>query len=490
MVAIPEQGELQEQPLPWLILELYLSGWSGALLLSRARVGKRFLFQEGIPVYAESNLASESLGIQLMDAGLLDRGDYNRVTAHIDRSGCKEGAALLELGLLKPRALFEALKEQVRIRLVECFGWPAGEYHLDADSQPPDGAQPFRVDVHPLLQEGLATHWSQDRVFQELGPQMERYPVRSKRFDKVARRLHMDSATEAVLRAVDGTRTLYKVVQLARTPRALAAAWVLDAARALDYHDAPVLKEKAPKAGQDFEIVFEDAAAAPTAERQTAAVSGSARILDDRAEGLRTEILDKHETLGDLDHYELLGVAPDAAAVVIKRAYLASAKTYHPDALTRMGLDDETRERANRVFAEISKAHAVLSDVGQRRDYDVRLQTDSTDIDANFFAQAETLYRKGEVLIKAGNFKGALEFIEPAVDLWPEECAYQGALGWVLYKKTPSEPERARQHLEIASRLDPDDGVNLFRLSVVLKDLGEGAAAEAARRRAQNVSRG
>jgi tetratricopeptide (TPR) repeat protein len=490
MVAIPEQGELSDQPLPWLILELYRSGWSGALLLSRARVGKRFLFQEGIPVYAESNLPSESLGIQLMDAGLLDRGDYNRVTAHIERNGCKEGAALLELGLLKPRDLFDALKEQVRIRLLECFGWPAGEYHLDADSQPPEGAQPFRVDVHPLLQEGLETHWSQDRVFQELGPQMERFPVRSERFDKVARRLHMDSATEAMLQAIDGTRTLFKVVQLARTLRALATVWVLDAARGLDYRDAPVVLDEAPQGERDLEIVFEDAATTPREERQTAATSGRARVLDDRAEGLRTEILDKHEILGDLDHYELLGVAADADIVVIKRAYLAAAKTYHPDALTRMGFDDETREMANQVFAEISKALALLSDAGQRRDYDARLQTDSTDIDANLLAQAETLYLKGEVLIKAGNFKGALEFIEPAVDLWPEECAYQSALGWVLYKKTPSEPERAREHLEIASRLDPDDGVNLFRLSVVLKDLGEEAAAAEACNRAQNAGVG
>ena len=93
-----------------------------------------------------------------------------------------------------------------------------------------------------------------------------------------------------------------------------------------------------------------------------------------------------------------------------------AAKTYHPDALSRMGLDDDTREMANAVFAEIGKAHAVLSDFEQRRDYDARLETDSTDIDANLLAQAETLFLKAEVMIKAGNFKGALEFAEPAAE--------------------------------------------------------------------------
>ena len=490
MVAIPAQGRLDEQPLPWLLLELHLSGWSGALLLSRERVGKRFLFQEGIPVFAESNLASESLGIQLVDAGKLSRPDHNKVTTHIERTGCKEGAALLELGLMKPRDLFDALKDQVRIRLVECFGWPTGEYHLDADSQPPDGAQPFRIDMHPLLQEGLEAHWSHDRVLQELAPNMERFPVRGKRFDKVVKRLRMDPAGEEMLAAVDGSRTLWKVVQLARTPRSMAAAWVLNAAQALEYHGSPVPTQEQAQASQverDIEIVIEERPLAVSTQRPQAGKPSSARGSDHRVLALRNEILARHETLRDLDLYELLGVERDAAVGDIKRAYLQSAKTYHPDALARMGLDDETREVANQVFAEISKAHSVLSGTAQRRDYDARLETDSTDVDANMLAQAETLYLKAEVLIKAGNFKGALEFAAPAVDLWPEECAYQSALGWVLFKKAPSEPEFAREHLEKAARLDPDDGVNLFRLSVVLKELGEEKAAAAARNRAQSL---
>lgn len=491
MVAISEQGVLGEQPLPWLILELHRASWSGALLLTRDRVSKRFLFQDGIPVYAESNLGSESLGTQLMDSGLLSRPDYEKITAHVERSGCPEGAALLELGLLKPRDLFDALKDQVRIRLVECFGWPTGEYHLDGDSQPPEGAQPFRIDVHPLLQEGLESHWSQDRVLGELTPNMGRFPVRGARYEKVVRRLRMDPATEEMLAAVDGTRTLWKIVQLARTPRALAAAWVLDAAQALEYRSAAVDPEAGtadPSFDREIEIVVEERPAASAATGKTGAAR-SAGPSDEHTAKLRGEILAKHETLAELDHYQLLGVERQAAAGVIKRAYLQSAKTYHPDALARMGFDDATREMANQVFAEIGKAHTVLCDVAARRDYDARLETDSTDIDANLLAQAETLFLKGEILIKAGNFKGALEFVEPAVELWPDECAYQSALGWVLYKKAPSEPERAREHLEIAARLDPQHGETLLRLSVVLKDLGEEELAEQTRNRAQGMGR-
>ena len=171
----------------------------------------------------------------------------------------------------------------------------------------------------------------------------------------------------------------------------------------------------------------------------------------------------------------------------MKRAYLQAAKTYHPDALSRAGLDAAGREKANRVFAAIGKAHSVLSDPGRRGEYDRVQATDSTDIDANRLAQAETNYLKAEILLRQGNFKGALEYLRPAVELWPEEATYQSALGWALFKQMPPDPEAARKHLEEAARLDPDDGQTQLRLGVVLRELGEEEAADAADLRARNA---
>ena len=111
----------------------------------------------------------------------------------------------------------------------------------------------------------------------------------------------------------------------------------------------------------------------------------------------------------------------------------------------------------------------------------------SSGIDANRLANAENFYRKGEILMRQGNFRGAFEFLKPAVDLWPDECAYQSALGWTYYKKTPSEPEVARQHLERALTLDAEDGVTLFRLGVVLRALGQAEAGAAAHERASRL---
>lgn len=63
------------------------------------------------------------------------------------------------------------------------------------------------------------------------------------------------------------------------------------------------------------------------------------------------------------DYYEVLGVARDASAQEIKKAYRRLAVKYHPD---RNPDDKEAEER----FKEAAEAYAVLSDDGKRQRYD------------------------------------------------------------------------------------------------------------------------
>jgi len=233
MVAIPEQGRLEETPLPRLLLDLHRARFEGTLELRRERMQKSFLFQEGVPVFAESNLASETLGVQLMDAGKLSRDDHAKVSRHVTQQRCREGKALLDLGLIEPKVLFLALKDQVRQRIVDCFGWPQGIFKVVPSEGLPREAQPFSADIFALIQEGIETHWDASRVLADLGPHMQARVTRTRRLPRIQDRLRSDENVEALIDALDGTRTLWRALQTARTPRALAAAWVLHATGAL-----------------------------------------------------------------------------------------------------------------------------------------------------------------------------------------------------------------------------------------------------------------
>ena len=65
------------------------------------------------------------------------------------------------------------------------------------------------------------------------------------------------------------------------------------------------------------------------------------------------------------DYYDVLGVAPDAGAEEIKRAYRQLARRYHPD------ISGDDRGTA---FLELSRAYEVLADPDRRRSYDAALR--------------------------------------------------------------------------------------------------------------------
>jgi Flp pilus assembly protein TadD len=121
----------------------------------------------------------------------------------------------------------------------------------------------------------------------------------------------------------------------------------------------------------------------------------------------------------------------------------------------------------------------VLADPARRRDYDASLGDDGEVLDADRLASAETNFRKGEILVRQGNFRAAVDYLRAAVELWPDEAAYQSALGWALFKKVPSEPHPAREHLERAIALDARDPVLVSRLGAVLRELEGRGGGEA-----------
>jgi curved DNA-binding protein CbpA len=484
--VLPERGDLAERSLARLLLELHQARFEGALALSRDNVEKSFLFQEGVPVHAESNRTSESLGIQLMDAGRITRTDYGRVVDMVKKKQCKEGNALLALRLIEPKDLFLALKEQVRLRLVDCFSWPRGSFELDPSAEVPEGVHPLRADVHALVQEGIEAHWSPDRVLSDLGDDMGRHPVPTRNMARVSLHLRRDDAVDKLLESLDGERTLWQTLQEAQSPRALAAVWVLAASGALELRDDPVSRDPQGEA-QPPEVEIVVGSASRQRKTRRAAAAERKPVDAEAAAALARAIEERFARLAESDAYDILGVPRDADDAAIKRAYLTAAKAYHPDVIARSGLDTDTRVRANKLFAEMAKAHSILSDPARRRDYDLTLEGGGDELDAERLANAEGLYRKGEILLRQGNFRGAIEFLLPAVELWPEEPAYQCAAGWALYKKLPSEPERAREHLERAAELNPKDGVALFRLSVVMRALGEDDASADLLARAKQI---
>jgi len=268
MAALPDTGRLEEISLPRLLVDLYRAKFEGRLELGRQRVEYAFPFASGVAVGCTPTGSKDGLCDQLAAAGTISPADRDRAVGLARSKGCKEATALLDLRLLDPRGLVVALRDQVRAGLLECMGWPKGAFSLDAGAPPNEAANPFRIDVYAVAQAGIETHWRPDQILLDLEPKIARFPSKTDRFASILERLAADDALAAFAEALDGQQTLWHALQLATTPRSLAAAWVLDAAGALDYSMSSTTGADT-EVPVDLELVFTDTAT-PVAARPAA----------------------------------------------------------------------------------------------------------------------------------------------------------------------------------------------------------------------------
>lgn len=76
-------------------------------------------------------------------------------------------------------------------------------------------------------------------------------------------------------------------------------------------------------------------------------------------------------------YYDILEISENASDEIVRSAYKALAKKYHPDVYSG------SKEEATRRMAEINEAYSVLSDLTKRREYDFLLDRQKNQTEEN-----------------------------------------------------------------------------------------------------------
>ncbi len=465
-------GNLAETPLPTLLLSLARDGFEGWLTLERPGLSRRVRWRKGAPIELVSSPAEDSLRALLTERGQLSPAQAEKAAAVIEKKGASELQALAAAGIA-PKDLLLGLAGALERALLDCMRWANGSFSLAFEPAP--GAAPaLPLSLPALVFGGVAASWRPDQVLVALGERATRFPTLAP--DAAARlgaKLAKHPALQALIARLDGARSAFEALREARHAQAHAALWLLDASGLLTYGDAPAARADAPRpSGPEIEIVVAaqaSGAGADPAREKTTAQRDPARQA--AADELRREVTALHARLGDLDHWQLLGLERGASPADVKRAYLKAAKRLHPDHLMRLGLED-LKETANSVFTQIARAHEVLTDPDERARYE-ESQSGVSETEAILAAQAEQYFQRGEMLIRAGNFRGAAEFLDRAVKTYDREPDYHAAYGWALHRMNPPDNPRALGHFEKALELSGEQAQTLLRMSLVLKELGD-----------------
>ncbi|HEU0030858.1 MAG TPA: J domain-containing protein [Kofleriaceae bacterium] len=146
------------------------------------------------------------------------------------------------------------------------------------------------------------------------------------------------------------------------------------------------------------------------------------------------------------DHYAMLGVAQDAKPEDIRKAYFALARQLHPDRLAALSIADDNRD-AQRLFAQVNTAFAVLSDAKRREHYTdilkrggeaaVRAEQQKAEQLAQKIVEAEDAYLRGEQAMRRNDLPAAIAEFARAVELNPEEPDYHALHAWSQFCAAP-----------------------------------------------------
>jgi tetratricopeptide (TPR) repeat protein len=235
---------------PELLLELHAAKESGLLEIQGPGVRTGIQLSDGSPVFAEGGSLQQTLGRMLVRKRKIQSEEYARVIERmterlIEQESVRLGEVLVELGLLSSNEVFDALKTQVREKIIECFQWKRFDHHFTESDGSPGRSQSYRCpSVQALVLEGVRTHFGPERLEPLLKVHENHYPKLEGDFQEVARVFRLTRSERQLLRAMDGRRTSSMLrsastLDPVHTDQLLAA---LNFARALVWRSDPAQK--------------------------------------------------------------------------------------------------------------------------------------------------------------------------------------------------------------------------------------------------------
>ena len=461
-------GKMTDRPLVRLLSDILAGGRSGVLKISQGARVRQFFIEKGLVIrYAASNLLPESVTEHLKRQGRF-HSDQMRKAATSKETNELLSSALLRLGFLTPEEHQTLVREMIEKVVLGAAGWDAADYEYREGelpfTQPDDAGLPVPVAIL-----GLARHVTDLEALRTATGNPDRKVTLSPSLPMPLEKIPLDPAQGFLVSRADGNLSIREIGIMSplgqeETDRALSG---LILARILSVEGG---EETAGRA----------AAGSPTRsapERVRVAVRKPASPLaaSRRAAGPVEEMLERFAALKGQSFYQVLGVAPAASESEVRHAYYTLAKRLHPDKFA----DDETKTRAEKLFAAITEAYATLSKTESRHEYDQAgaHQPDRAAEEASSAAASAEVSRRnflrGKTLFESGELVKALPFFQHAVELGggaKEEYLRYLAM---VQSRNPRLRKEAEVNFLKAIELNPTDAENYAQLGILYKRMGQ-----------------
>lgn len=422
-------GEIVPFLFPILLHKFYMNKTEGRLRVQAGNMIKEFYFKNGYPVFAKSNLIQETLGRVLLNAGLISKIDYEMSIRQMLKEKKRHGEVLLEMGAL-PINLKEALRIQLKQKLINTCGWRSGTYYFV-----PERGIKFDIEseITPaeIVREGIRTQIDEETCNAYLKDLLQSYVYEGKP-NYSLKELGLTKEEERFFLSIDGRKTMAELIENSGMNREFAKKLLITLLI------LGLIEVKNNKSSSTESITPEPKE------------SEDDKLLKD----LRTYL----ETLKSKNYFQVLGLSESPSDEEVKKSYFLLAREYHPDRF--FNKPKAIKDTAEEIFTIITNAFNSLMTAESRKRYleSIKGKREEKKDDVQSLVNAEIQFQKGMVYYKSQDYINAEECFKWAVKLNPNEAEYNGWLGWVQYKKQPNDSElrkKTAKAIEHALQINP-----------------------------------
>ncbi len=468
------QGDLEAHPFPRLMNYLHEGNQTGRLVLRHSGVSKTVFIVQGIVVNVESSLRDETLGRYLIKQGKITEDDYNKSIEIMMAQKIKQGAALVKIGAIKPKDLFQAVRDQTREKLLTCFSWIRGEYRYQEDISFVEETTRFELPFISIMREGLNRFFPEDALSSELSLVSDGPLIPEPDLLEQISAWELAPEEKALVFQIDGKKNLEELVGSAgKKEKGLFYLLLLIGMIKPGDEVAEDLREVIP--GEIQEPLSSDEVFMP--QTITIADEDEMEVEIEAAEDKKDEddVLSEYIDLKSKDYFSLLGVGIDASDEEVDQAYREKMEEFSRDRfVARLSVEAETK--LEEINARYILAYESLKNAGRREKYRQGLEEKPAEPAERPELEAEKYLQMGMQAVRTRDWANAQKMFEKAVDLRPDEPEYYGYLGWSIYSNDELEFDERRdlaiEKLGMALEMNPNmDSVHVF-LGKIFKDEG------------------
>lgn len=507
------RGNLAEIPFAVLLHALAVHRRSVVLEIERMPLKKAIIIEHGNPVDCQSNLMHETLSRFMASRGILGEEESQNYFNQSVAQGIPFGELLTREGKITAAELFKVLQQNLAKKLLDGFSWRSGEFHIHSDT--PAGDSSLKVNTPQLVVTGISKFALAEEVNGAVGPLVGKRLVLNPQPPFPRQDLHLSKEQSKLLEclgegkridelAAESTVPFERIMRLLYSMAVIGVvideeqrdAWKppqRQAQRAPSTKPVEVVPKEGTRAaapvppstkGSSVDSSAPDAAGQVTFDTAAVDISGVGKAVREHEHNLLMETYLRYRKQ---DAFELLDLDETATAEQIQRAFLDFSQRFAPWKFDVPGLANLV-EKAEDLFLAGGRAFGELCDVDRRNMLIQRRKTLQKEPKApardRFMIKSKLLdpavqFRKGKALIKAQQYRDAIQQLQFAVDCDPQNSLYRSELAFCKYLNSPDmEAETSLQELEETLRIDPKCGTAVFYSGQIHGDLEQYERAE------------